>query len=227
MLITLSGLDGAGKSTLIELLKKSLEQRNKRVAVLHMDHQIGVYAYLQLIRRLIVSSPSGADGQPTKKGQCLDRPEPRKFGRLKAAISRGKYTVLWNKPLRRVIYLVDLAIFIFYRLYIETLKKQILIMDRYFYDRLVDVAGAQTGWSIIRVLALLTPTPTLPVYLDVSPEEAYARKREFSVDYLRRRQASYRRVFPLVRSSVVLASGEDIDATARRLEKLAIERTCA
>ena len=227
MLITLSGLDGAGKSTLIELLKKSLELRNKSVAVLHMDHQIGLYAYLQLIRGLIFSSPNGADGPPAKMGQSLNHPERRKDSRLKLAISRGKYLLVWNKPLRRVVYLVDLAIFIFYRLYIETLKKQILIMDRYFYDRLVDVASAQTGWSIIRVLALLTPTPTLPVYLDVSPEEAYARKREFSVDYLRCRQASYRRVFPLVRSSVVLASGEDIDATARSLEKLAIERTCA
>ncbi len=227
MLITLSGLDGAGKSTLIELLKKSLEKRNKRVAVLHMDHQIGLYAYLQSIRGLISPSPNGANRQPIEKGQCLNHPEGRKDSRLKVAISRGRYIVLWNKPLRRVVYLVDLAIFMFYRFYIETLKKQILIMDRYFYDRLVDVASAQTGWSIIRVLALLTPTPTLPVYLDISPEEAYARKREFSVDYLRCRQASYQRVFPLVRSSVVLASVEDINATVRSLEKLVIERTCA
>jgi thymidylate kinase len=223
MLITLSGLDGAGKSTLIELLKKSLEKRNKRVAVLHMDHQIGLYASLQLIRGLIFSSPTGADGPPTKE----NRPERRQDSRLKLAISRGKYILLWNKPLRRVVYLADLVIFICYRFYIETLKKQILIMDRYFYDRLVDVAGAQRGWPFIRFLALLTPTPNLPVYLDISPEEAYARKREFSVAYLRRRQASYRKVFPLVRSSVVLTSGEDIDATARSLEMLAIERNCA
>jgi len=225
MLITLSGLDGAGKSTQIELLKRSLEQRNKRVAVLHMDHQIGLYAYLQLMRGLIFSSTRGADGQPTKKGESSNRVERHKDSWLRAAISRGKYTVLWNKPLRRGVYLVDLAIFLFYRLYIEKLKKQILIMDRYFYDRLVDVAGAQRGWSYIRFLALLTPTPTLPVYLDITPEEAYARKREFSVAYLRCRQTSYQKVFPLVRSSVVLASGEDIDATARTLEKLAIERT--
>jgi hypothetical protein len=223
MLITLSGLDGAGKSTLIALLKKSLEKRNKRVAVLHMDHQIGLYASLQLIRGLFFSSPNGADGPPTKE----NRLERRKDSRLTLAISRGKYILLWNKPLRRVVYLADLVIFICYRFYIETLKKQILIMDRYFYDRLVDVAGAQRGWPFIRFLALLTPTPNLPVYLDISPEEAYARKREFSVAYLRCRQASYRKVFPLVRSSVVLPSGEDIDATARSLEMLVIERICA
>jgi thymidylate kinase len=223
MLITLSGLDGAGKSTLIELLKKSLEKRNKSVAVLHMDHQIGLYAFLQLIRGLIFSSPTGADGPPTKE----NRPEHRKDSRLKLALSRGKYILLWNKPLRRVVYLADLVIFICYRFYIETVKQQILIMDRYFYDRLVDVAGAQRGWPFIRFLALLTPTPNLPVYLDISPEEAYARKREFSVAYLRCRQASYRKVFPLVRSSVVLPSGEDIDATARSLEMLVIERICA
>ena len=36
MLITFSGLDGAGKSTLIAWLKDTLERRNRRVAVFHM-----------------------------------------------------------------------------------------------------------------------------------------------------------------------------------------------
>jgi thymidylate kinase len=227
MLITFSGLDGAGKSTLIEILKGALERNNKRVTVLHMDHQIGLYAYLHSLRRLFFSTSHNRNGQPIRKVPHYNASGLSRASWFKTAIAQGKYVLVWNKPLRRGVYLVDLAIFLFYRLYIEKLRKQILIMDRYFYDRLVDVAGTQRSWYCIRFLALLTPTPTLPIYLDVAPEDAYARKREFSVDYLRNRQATYQKVFPLVRSSIVLPSGDDLNATARSLEQLAIQRASA
>lgn len=225
MLITFSGLDGAGKSTLIESLKTSLEQRNQQVAIFHMEHQLGLYAYLKSIRDAFTSIGRNAGKQPQQKMDCSTPCEPRKASEFKLTILRGSYRIVWNKPLRRCVYLLDLFIFLFYRLYIEKIKKQILIMDRYFYDRLVDVAGEQKSWWVIKFLALLTPTPSLPVFLDVSPEEAYARKREFSVEYLRSRQASYHRVFPWIRTSVVVASGPDVSATALALEQMVIERT--
>jgi thymidylate kinase len=224
MLITFSGLDGSGKSSLIEFLKISLEERNQCVAVFHMEHEVGLYAYLQSIRDLISPvTTQRADRQPKRE---LERSSPRKSqtGRLKAAISHGRYTLVWNKPLRRCVYLVDLLIFLFYRLYVEKIKKQILIMDRYFYDRLVDVA-IEKAWHL-KLLALLTPTPTLPFYLDISAEEAYARKAEFSVEYLRKRRAAYQRVFPLIPSSIVVTSGNDLGTTARSLEEMVMERTC-
>src|SRR5207247_9213784 len=50
MLITLSGLDGAGKATLIASLRTALEERQRPVAVLHLDDELGVYAYARMVR---------------------------------------------------------------------------------------------------------------------------------------------------------------------------------
>ena len=57
MLITFSGLDGAGKSTLIAWLKESLERGNRRVAVFHMNDHVGAYAYLRAVRDRLFGGP--------------------------------------------------------------------------------------------------------------------------------------------------------------------------
>ena len=224
MLITFSGLDGAGKSTLIEWLRSTLEKQDKRVAVFHMNDHVGLYAYARFIRDKVIGGTGDSGARLTQGAEGSGDPlRSGRRGRLKAAAVRTRNAILWNKPLRRGIYLVDLFIFLFYRFYIEGLKKRILIMDRYFYDTLVDVADGR-HWLGLRLLKLLTPTPSVPIFLDISPEESYARKGEYSVAYLKRRWAIYKEVFPWVRRSVVLANG-DLHATMRALEKVLAERT--
>ena len=135
MLITFSGLDGAGKSTLIERLKITLEQQHCRVAVFHINDHVGVYAYLRALRDRV----RGGGGTVPSNGSPPTAP-PAPSSRLRAAYRRVRNAVLWNKPLRRLIYPVDLLVFLVYRVYVEKLRKQVLVMDRYFYDTLVDVA---------------------------------------------------------------------------------------
>jgi len=57
----------------------------------------------------------------------------------------------------------------------------------------------------------------------VSPEESYARKGEYSVDYLARRSAAYRHIAPLVPSAVVLPN-ENLYDTRRALARAINER---
>lgn len=224
MLITFSGLDGAGKSTLIELLKKELEEENRRVVVFHMNKDIGVYAYLRFVRDSILNLFSLQEAEKAKPSSGVSNKVDR--GKIKGAALILRKRIVWNKFLRRWIYLVDLFIFLFYRLYIEKVKKHVLIMDRYFYDRLVDVADGRrlTG---LRLLKLLTPTPNLSIFLDVTPEESFARKGEFSVEYLKRRQSLYREVLSRDASTVVIPNHEDMNATLRALESVIIERLAA
>jgi len=226
VLITFSGLDGSGKSSLIAWLRSELEQRNRTVAVVHMNDHVGVYASLRTARtfgqRLLGQPvapppPPGVPDDRTTRQPRDARGRPQLRG-----LARARYAIIWNKPVRRILYLVDVAMFLAYRLYAEKLRKRVLIMDRYFYDTLVDVADGR-GWTWARLLKRLTPTPDVPVLLDVTPEECFARKGEYSIEYLRRRWAGYQTVFPWVRASVIVAN-HDLNATKRILEQAVLER---
>ncbi|HEV8357970.1 MAG TPA: hypothetical protein VGQ17_14555 [Gemmatimonadales bacterium] len=193
MLITFSGLDGAGKTTLIEWLRAELERQRRPVTVLHQNDHVGIYACARAVRDRCI-------GRPAPEGPPRMEPRSPVLGRLRDAL-------IWSKVLRRLLYLADLLIFLCYRGYIEKLKRRTLIMDRYFYDTLVDVATGRSGrW--LRLLARLTPRPNLPVLLEITPEEAFARKGEYTVEYLRDRSAAYHQVFPWVRAPLRLPARE-------------------
>src|SRR5256885_11806105 len=89
-------------------------------------------------------------------------------------------------------------------------------MGRFVYGSLGDLAGRGrvTG---VRLLERLTPTPQLPVFLDVTPLESFLRKGEYSVEYLQRRWVAYRRIAPWIRTAVVLRNKplSETEATLR------------
>src|SRR5437879_5460120 len=91
MLITFSGLDGAGKSTLVRWLQQTLERQNRRVVVFHMNDHVGVYAYLRRLRNQL-------GGAPPQNGGA----------RGATPLRRVRDALLWGKVLRRVIYPLDL-----------------------------------------------------------------------------------------------------------------------
>src|SRR5207253_4593401 len=95
MLITCSGLDGAGKSTLIERLKITLEQQHCRVAVFHINDHVGVYAYLRALRDRV----RGGGGAIPSNGSPPTAP-PAPSSRLRAAYRRARNAGPWDKPPR-------------------------------------------------------------------------------------------------------------------------------
>jgi hypothetical protein len=211
MLITFSGLDGSGKSTLIDRLKSALEAANQSVVVCHMTYDVGLMAAAMAVRNRLRPRSRGGRHAPPIEARHLD-----------SRWKRLRYALVWNKSARRIIYLVDLGIFAVFRFYVERVRGRVLIMDRYFYDTLVDVAGPQS-WGWARALSWITPTPHLPVLLDTSPEVAFARKSEYSIDYLARRAVAYRRVFGWVPSAVVI-DNVDLPRTMGELGRLVAER---
>lgn len=213
MLITFSGLDGAGKSTLTAFLQRELAQRRLSSVIYHMNRQVGLYAYLRLVRNLVAASPNPAPSEwtqpqatsPGVPARHARRQPPRQ--RARAALVAVRNALVWNKWIRRALYPVDLVVFLCYRLYVERIRRHVLIMDRYFYDTLVDVSDGQR-WLGVRLLKLITPTPDVAVYIDVEPEVAFARKGEYTIEYLRRRHERYRTVFTWIRPRLTLASGD-------------------
>ena len=100
-------------------------------------------------------------------------------------------------------YPIDLLIFALYRLHLEKVRNRVLLMDRYFYDTLVDLSSDGPR-AVHRLLQVVTPTPDVPVLLYVTPERAFERKGEFSLDYLQRRWIAYQSVFSRVPACVAL-----------------------
>ena len=208
MLITLSGLDGAGKSTVAEWLRGELERERRAVTVLHMNDHVGLYAWVRALRDR-VQGRSSRDDPPRMA------PSPTRLGRIRDA-------VVWSKNLRRLLFPLDVLIFLCYRAVVEKLSGRVLIMDRYFYDRLVDVVDGRPGrW--LPLLARLTPRPDLPVLLEITPEEAFARKGEYTVEYLRRRDRAYRRLFPGTNGALRIPAVE-LDAVKATLGRVVRER---
>lgn len=226
VLITFSGLDGAGKTTLINWLRTTLERQARPVAVLHMNEQVGLYAYARSIRNRVWGSRTRENGraaaQRTEGPPVGGPPFGSAEDRLGSRLSQIRYAILWNKPVRRLIYPVDLLIFLGYRLWVEGIRRKILLMDRYFYDTLVDVADGR-NWDLLRLLERITPVPDVSVFLDVDPEVACRRKGEQTVSYLRHRWAAYREVFQWVRPTVKLTDVGLGDAQSI-LQQVVLER---
>lgn len=191
-LITVSGLDGAGKSTLIDGLRRDLTARAVRVKVLHQNDQVGVYAWTRWLRDQLRGWSPPPDAPPRMETSAT------RLGRVRDAI-------VWNPKLRRLLFPVDLAIFACMRAWYERVRGQVVLMDRYFYDTLVDLATREDrdGGAF---LLWLTPVPDVAVLLDVTPEEAWMRKREYTVEYLARRARAYRALFPRIPSALCLST---------------------
>jgi thymidylate kinase len=220
MLITFSGLDGSGKSTLIEYLKESLERQNKEVVVSHMNYDVGLYSLLRSLKAKFAR----ADGN--SKDQTVHTHAPRDRGfenSFQTRTSKLRYKLVWNKGLRFLIYPLDVLIFLLYRLYVEGVNRQVLIMDRYFYDTLVDITGARRSFQT-RLLSWLTPAPDLSIYLDCNAEKAFGRKNEYSVDFLNRRRLSYLKLISSLPRMLVISTDQDLDATRLTLTGAVRER---
>jgi len=221
VLITFSGLDGAGKSTLIAWLKATLEKEKRPVAVLHINTHVGLYAYVRFLRDEAMRL-SGVHKPPRPAVYTESAASNGGARGLRWVYRQVRRALVWSKVLRQVIYPIDLLLFIGYRFYQERLRKRILIMDRYFYDSLVDVANGR-NWGSLRLLERITPTPDVALLLDVPPERAFGRKREQPYEYLERRWRAYQVLFPLVRTAVRLPN-HDLDAAKATLYRVVTER---
>jgi thymidylate kinase len=216
MLITFSGLVGWGKSTLVECLRVTLEHQNRKVVVSHMNYDVGFYSLLRLlVKKTFAGRSRHVEEQTVPSHGPRDRAFENKF---KSRTAKLRYMLVWNKGLRFLIFPLDVLMFLGYRFYVEKLNQQVLIMDRYFYDTLVDITGARRTLQT-RFLSWLTPTPNLSIYLDCNPEKAFGRKNEYSIDYLQGRRLSYLKLLSELPRMLVVSTDQDLDTTRLNLAK--------
>lgn len=222
MLITFSGLDGAGKTTLIGGLKTALERQNYRVTVLTMYGQVSVYGIIRLIHKWIGGTTGKTFSENLEKDEILaysnfSKGEISRYGPFRRLV----VNVFRRNAIKRCAFVLDLFILLVFRLYLEKVKKHIFILDRYFYDFLADVADGRR-WLYVRAFLLMAPTPDVPIFIDISPEKAFSRKGEYSVAHLERRRTIYMKIFQWICNPVFITN-DDLYRTRKIVEETVIE----
>jgi thymidylate kinase len=214
MLVTFSGLDGSGKSTLIAHLRKGLEDLGVPVVDLAMYGQVSISAIVRMIhdqiKKTFCKEPKTGTPAAIDTHQAGDTSASAPYVARAPSFLRHRF-VKW------CVLILDLLVLCLFRLYHEAFQKRVLILDRYFYDLLVDVSGDR-HWLYVKVFMLIVPRPTLPIFLAVSPAESFARKGEHSIAYLEHRHKAYTMIFQWVRCPVYIPNA-DLQQTKQMLEE--------
>jgi thymidylate kinase len=194
IIISFSGIDGAGKSTQIEKLRSYLTDAGVPVRELTFWDNVVMFPGLRSGFSRVVLQSDGSVGTP-------DRPANR----------NDKNAQSWPLLLgRAALYLFD--VINLRSIVAEATSRDggVVIFDRYIYDQLA--AMPMDSWlarSYAKILLKLSPRPDLSYVLDAVPEEARARKPEYPVDFMHRQRQSYMQLRQMAGLQIIPAGGPE------------------
>ena len=171
MLVSLSGIDGSGKSVQAELLAQALDTcaiHNRTVWSRAASSPLAD-AVIKLVKPLLARRSPLDTVSDTREAKVL-----RKGLWLQRPALRAGWTAL---------VVLDLVLRYWGRVLWQLLQGRVVIADRYIYDALVELtvlvdrSVLAEGWAA-RVLRWLCPRPAHAILLTVSPEIALGRKPE-------------------------------------------------
>lgn len=215
LLISFSGLDGAGKSTQIENLRERLSVAGLKVELLTFwDNVVVMTKYREGFVHKVYKSEKGI-GAP-------DKPVNR----------RDKNVRAWYLTMaRHGLYLLDA---IHLRIVVGGALRSgsdVVIIDRYVYDELANLPlDRPLTRGFLRLIQKIAPRPDVAYLLDADPEAAHARKPEYPVDFMHKCRAAYHRLanllgtmtvippLPLTEAKIAVVTACDKTILARELE---------
>jgi thymidylate kinase len=176
ILISFSGMDGAGKSTQIANLQSvAAQNRLKTTVITFWDHIVVLSKYRERFVQKVLKSEQGI-GAP-------DRPVERRDKNI-----RG-----WHLNfLRHGLYALD-GLNVPRALSRARLDgTEVIIVDRYIYDELANLPLQNSvSRTFARAISRVVPSPDIAFVLDADPEAARARKPEYPLEFLHSIRDSY------------------------------------
>jgi thymidylate kinase len=189
LLISFSGLDGAGKSTQIEHVRALLNAAGYRSELLAFwDNVVVLCRYREGFVQKVYKSEAGigAPGKPVNR--------------------RDKNVRKWYLNLiRHGLYLLDAV----HLLKVVNMARRsgadVIIVDRYIYDELANLPlGNPLTRMFIRLVRSFVPRPDLAYLLDADPDAAYHRKPEYPVEFMQESRRAYFRLAELIGGLTVI-----------------------
>jgi len=213
-LVSFSGIDGSGKTTLSKILVKELKERGVECKYVYGRLEPIISRPLILAGRKIFLRKR--DVKKDYKGYLSEKKEVFKKYSL---FSKIYYYIL----------VLDYTLQLFFKIRLPLLFGKKLICDRYVYDTLVMDLVIDFNLNEYQMLRLLNrffwvvPRPNVAFLIDLDEEIAFHRKSDTpSVDYLRERREVYLRIAEKERM-VILDGTEDLQKIKGRVLEIIME----
>jgi thymidylate kinase len=198
LLISFSGIDGAGKSTQISRLTQHFRREGLRVDLITFwDEVVVLKRFREAAGHKVFKGDTGV-GSPEEPIRRRDKDVQSPL----LTFLRTVFYALDALSLRRAVNQARTAG--------SCVRPDVIIFDRFIYDELANLNARNILLrSFVSAILRLAPKPGLAFLLDANPDAAFARKPEYPLEFLHANRRAYLHLAEVAHMTVIAADSID------------------